>query len=131
MSRNTKGTLDASSIQIRGARENNLRDIDVDVPRHGIIAIVGVSGSGKSSLLFRTIATEGEARHNLLGASKRKWNTPRRPACNSIAGLPFCLTVSQRSLTRNPRSTVATFTGLHESLRRLVIDHGQCICACG
>lgn len=118
-------------IRLNGVSENNLKGFDLALPRHGIVAVVGVSGSGKSSLLFQTIAPESLARHEAMASRPARLPQTRRPNCRRIQGLPFCITVSQRALQRNARSTVATFTGLHGLLRRLVIDEGEIRCECG
>ena len=129
--RKTRAGTGGDPIQVVGARENNLKGFDLALPRRSIVAVVGVSGSGKSSLLFRTLAAESAFRHDALISRGQRRARPRRPRCDRIEGLPFCLTVAQRALHRNPRSTVATFTGLHAALRRLVIDHGEIRCTCG
>ena len=118
-------------LRIAGARENNLKAIDLELPRGQLIGVVGVSGSGKSSLLFQTLAAESKARHDVQLPRPARNGLPYWPQTDRIDGLPFCLTVSQRGLHRNPRSTVATFTGLHEAFRRLVRDHGEIRCSCG
>ena len=118
-------------ITVAGARETNLKNITIDFSYHEVTAVVGVSGSGKSSLLFRTLSDESYARHLLHLARPRRNHRPRWPNVDRIEGLPFCQTVSQGSLHRNPRSTVATFTGLHAVFRRLTRIHGEIQCKCG
>ena len=118
-------------LRISGARENNLKGVDLELPRGQLVCVVGVSGSGKSSLLFQTLAAESQARHHVQLPRPSRAGQPYWPRADRIDGLPFCLTVSQRALHRNPRSTMATFTGLHEAFRRLVRDHGEIRCSCG
>ncbi len=121
----------SNEIKICGARENNLKGLDLSIKRGAFVTFVGPSGSGKSSLLFQTLAAESSARAELLGNNSVRQLVGRRPDCDAISGLPFCTTVSQKSLHRSPRSTVATVTGLHAVLRKLTIAHGEIQCDCG
>jgi len=118
-------------IVLERARENNLKDITLDLPRRAIVAIVGVSGAGKSSLLFDTIAAESVARHEAVATTAARRSYARRPTVEKITGLPYCINVAQRSIHRSPRSTLATFTGIHDALRSLVISTGEVRCTCG
>ena len=108
-----------SKIVIHNARENNLKNLSLSLPRRAIISFAGVSGSGKSSLLFQTIAAESYMRHEAITTNaSRKYFAPK-PDFDSIEGLPFALLVSQRSMHRSPRSTIASHTGLHDAVRSL------------
>ncbi|HEX8313057.1 MAG TPA: hypothetical protein VF614_17160 [Chthoniobacteraceae bacterium] len=121
----------ARTISVLGARANNLRRVDCTVERGTMVCVCGVSGSGKSSLLFSVLAAEIEARHEtLLANPRRKSETARAPA-DAISGLPFGVTVSQRVLHAQKRSTVATQTGIQHDLISLVRDGGRIRCACG
>lgn len=123
--------MTAQAISLDRVRENNLKDIVLELPRHAIVAIVGVSGSGKSSLLFRTLAAESAARHEAVTTTAARRTFARRPDADRIEGLPYCVTVTQRAIHRSPRSTIATFTGIHDALRSLVITSGEILCTCG
>lgn len=109
-------------IVIRGARQNNLKDIDVKIPKGQITAIAGVSGSGKSSLVFDTVYAESRLRQSEVSDGLE------RPEVDSITGLPPAVAIAQRAIGRNPRSTVGTFTGIQDRLRLLfsVIGHRHC-----
>lgn len=123
--------MEAQAIILEGVRENNLKDIVLELPRHAIVSVVGVSGSGKSSLLFRTLAAESAVRHEAVTTTGARRAFARRPDADRITGLPFCMTVAQRAIHRSSRSTIATFTGIHDALRGLVIASGEVHCTCG
>ncbi len=123
--------MKSQAIILNGVRENNLKDIVLELPRHAIVSVVGVSGSGKSSLLFRTLAAESAVRHEAVTTSGARRAFARRPDADQITGLPFCMTVAQRAIHRSSRSTIATFTGIHDALRGLVIASGEVHCTCG
>jgi excinuclease ABC subunit A len=123
--------MTAPTIALEGVRENNLKNIDLKLPRHAVVAVVGVSGSGKSSLLFRAIAAESAARHEAITTTATRKAFVRRPDVDQITGLPYCMTVSQRAIHRSPRSTIATFTGIHDAVRLLIINSGEVYCECG
>jgi excinuclease ABC subunit A len=118
-------------IVLNNVRENNLKNFTLSLPRRSIIAFVGVSGSGKSSLLFNTLAAESLSRHEAITTNAARKSFARRPDVDAIEGLPFCTAVSQRSLHRSPRSTIATLTGLHDALRSLYISYPEIWCSCG
>lgn len=118
-------------ITVKGARENNLKNINVTIPRRTIVAIVGVSGSGKSSLLFNTLASESAVRHEIVSTNATRRTFEQRPDVDAISGLPYCSVVSQRGIHRTSRSTVATFSGIHDALRYLTIASGEMLCHCG
>ncbi|QJC27498.1 UvrABC system protein A [Anaplasma platys] len=106
-------------ISIRGARVHNLKNIDVDLPKNKLIVITGVSGSGKSSLAFDTLYAEGQRRYveSISSYPRQFMNLHEKPDVDSIDGLSPAISVSQKSSTKNPRSTVATSTEIHDYLR--------------
>jgi len=121
-------------IVIRGARENNLRDVDLDLPREQLIVITGLSGSGKSSLAFDTVYAEGQRRYvESLSTYARQFLDQRgKPDVDSIEGLSPAISIEQRSLSKNPRSTVGTMTEVHDYLRLLFARVGLPHCPrCG
>ena len=109
------------SIVINGAREHNLRDIDVVLPRNKLIVFTGVSGSGKSSLAFDTIYAEGSRRYleTLSSYARQFIGGLKRPDVEHISGLSPVISIEQKTVTRNPRSTVGTVTEVHDFLRLL------------
>ncbi|MCK5801072.1 MAG: excinuclease ABC subunit UvrA, partial [Deltaproteobacteria bacterium] len=122
------------AIAIRGAREHNLADIDLDLPREKLIVITGPSGSGKSSLAFDTIYAEGQRRYvaSLSVHARRFLDRFARPDVDAIEGLSPTISVPQGGLGRHRRSTVATVTELHDHLRLLFARVGQARCPnCG
>src|SRR5271166_1390085 len=101
-------------IRIRGAREHNLKNVDVDVPRDSLVVITGLSGSGKSSLAFDTIYAEG------LSAYARQFlELMQKPEVESIEGLSPAISIEQKTTSRNPRSTVGTVTEIYDYMRLL------------
>ena len=122
------------AIVIRGARENNLRSIDIDLPRGKLIVITGPSGSGKSSLAFDTIYAEGQRRYveSLSVYARQFLDRLGRPDVDTIEGLSPAISIEQRGLSRNPRSTVGTVTEIHDYLRLLFARVGEASCpSCG
>jgi len=122
------------SIQVRGARVHNLKNIDVDLPRDCLIVLTGVSGSGKSSLAFDTIYAEGQRRYleSLSSYARHFLDQLERPDVDSIEGLPPTVAIDQRAGTANPRSTLGTVTEIYDYLRLLFARVGQPHCpACG
>ncbi|WP_086350877.1 excinuclease ABC subunit UvrA [Candidatus Enterococcus clewellii] len=116
----------ANEIIIHGARQNNLKNIDVVIPKEKIIAVAGVSGSGKSSFAFDTLYAESRLRLSETVDSIEK------PSVDTITGLPPAVAIAQRSIGRNPRSTVGTFTGIQDRLRLLYTEIGHRHCPnCG
>jgi excinuclease ABC subunit A len=122
------------SIVIRGAREHNLKNIDVVVPRNKFVVITGVSGSGKSSLAFDTIFAEGQRRYveSLSAYARQFLEQMEKPDVDSIEGLSPAISIEQRTTSRNPRSTVGTVTEIYDYLRLLYASVGTPHCTqCG
>jgi excinuclease ABC subunit A len=122
------------SIIIRGAREHNLKNIDVVVPRNKFVVITGVSGSGKSSLAFDTIFAEGQRRYveSLSAYARQFLEQMEKPDVDSIEGLSPAISIEQRTTSRNPRSTVGTVTEIYDYLRLLYASVGVPHCTnCG
>ena len=119
-----------SFISIRGAREHNLRSIDLDIPRDKLVVITGLSGSGKSSLAFDTIYAEGQRKYieSLSAYARQFLDQLQKPDIDSIEGLPPTIAIEQRSASHNPRSTVATTTEIYDYLRLLFARVGQPRC---
>ena len=110
-----------STIKIRGARENNLKNIDVDIPRDKLVVLTGVSGSGKSSLAFNTIYAEGQRRYveSLSSYARQFLGQMEKPDVDMIDGLSPAISIDQKTTSRNPRSTVGTVTEIYDYLRLL------------
>ncbi|MBR2754062.1 excinuclease ABC subunit UvrA [Candidatus Saccharibacteria bacterium] len=108
-------------IRIRGARQNNLKNLDVNIPRDKLVVITGLSGSGKSSLAFDTIYAEGQRRYveSLSSYARMFLGVMDKPDVDSITGLSPAISIDQKSTSRNPRSTVATVTEVYDYLRLL------------
>src|SRR6267142_4320854 len=118
------------SIVIRGAREHNLKNIDVVVPRNKFVVITGVSGSGKSSLAFDTIFAEGQRRYveSLSAYARQFLEQMEKPDVDSIEGLSPAISIEQKTSSRNPRSTVGTITETYDYLRLLFARVGHAFC---
>lgn len=110
-----------NAIQIRGARQHNLKNIDVDIPRDKLVVLTGLSGSGKSSLAFDTIYAEGQRRYveSLSSYARMFLGVMDKPDVDTITGLSPAISIDQKSTSRNPRSTVATVTEVFDYLRLL------------
>jgi excinuclease ABC subunit A len=108
-------------IEIRGAREHNLKSIDVDIPRDRLVVITGLSGSGKSSLAFDTIYAEGQRRYveSLSAYARQFLDMMQKPDVDHISGLSPAISIEQKTTSRNPRSTVGTVTEIYDYLRLL------------
>src|ERR1700686_2985754 len=111
----------AGSILVRGPREHNLKNIDVEIPRDCLVVITGLSGSGKSSLAFDTIYAEGQRRYveSLSAYARQFLELMSKPDVDSIEGLSPAISIEQKTTSRNPRSTVGTVTEIHDYLRLL------------
>src|SRR5213075_12534 len=109
------------SIRIRGAREHNLKNIDVDLPRDSLVVITGLSGSGKSSLAFDTVYAEGQRRYveSLSAYARQFLELMQKPDVDSIEGLSPAISIEQKTTSKNPRSTVGTVTEIYDYLRLL------------
>jgi excinuclease ABC subunit A len=110
-----------SKIVVRGAREHNLKNIDVEIPRDSLVVITGLSGSGKSSLAFDTIYAEGQRRYveSLSAYARQFLELMDKPDVDSIDGLSPAISIEQKTTSRNPRSTVGTVTEIHDYMRLL------------
>jgi excinuclease ABC subunit A len=108
-------------IIVKGAREHNLKNIDVTIPRNKLVVITGLSGSGKSSLAFDTIYAEGQRRYveSLSSYARQFLGLMEKPDVDQIDGLSPAISIDQKSTSRNPRSTVATVTEIYDYLRLL------------
>jgi excinuclease ABC subunit A len=117
-------------IKVQGAREHNLKNIDINIPRNSLVVITGLSGSGKSSLAFDTIYAEGQRRYveSLSAYARQFLGLMEKPDVDYIEGLSPAISIDQKSTSRNPRSTVATVTEIYDYLRllyaRIGIAHG-------
>ena len=120
----------SDKLVIKGAREHNLKNIDLEIPRNALVVITGVSGSGKSSLAFDTIYAEGQRRYveSLSAYARQFLGLMEKPDVDQIDGLSPAISIDQKSTSRNPRSTVATVTEIYDYLRllyaRIGIAHG-------
>ena len=108
-------------IRIRGAKEHNLQNIDLDIPRDKFVVLTGLSGSGKSSLAFDTIYAEGQRRYmeSLSSYARQFLGQMEKPDVESLEGLPPAISIDQKSTNRNPRSTVGTVTEIYDYFRLL------------
>ena len=121
-------------IRVKGAREHNLKNVDIEIPRDKLVVITGLSGSGKSSLAFDTIYAEGQRRYmeSLNSYARQFLGTMDKPDVDSIEGLSPAISIDQKSTSRNPRSTVATVTEIYDYLRLLFARIGVPHCPiCG
>ena len=117
----------SNSILIKGARVNNLKNIDVEIPRNKLVVITGLSGSGKSSLAFDTLYAEGQRRYveSLSSYARQFLGRMSKPECDYIKGIPPAIAIEQKVSSRNPRSTVGTSTEIYEYLRLLYARVGH------
>ena len=108
-------------IRVRGAREHNLKNISVDIPREQLVVLTGLSGSGKSSLAFDTIYAEGQRRYveSLSAYARQFLELMGKPDVDLIEGLSPAISIEQKTTSRNPRSTVGTVTEIHDYMRLL------------
>ena len=119
--------MEEKYIEVKGARVNNLKNINVTIPRNKLIVITGVSGSGKSSLAFDTLYAEGQRRYveSLSSYARQFLGRMSKPECDFIKGLPPAIAIEQRVISHNPRSTVGTSTEIYEYLRLLYARIGR------
>ena len=111
----------SNQIVIKGARQHNLKNISLSIPRNKLVVITGLSGSGKSSLAFDTIYAEGQRRYveSLSAYARQFLGLMEKPNMDSIEGLSPAIAIEQKATARNPRSTVGTVTEIHDYLRLL------------
>ena len=124
----------ADRLIVRGAREHNLKDVSLDLPRDALIVFTGLSGSGKSSLAFDTIFAEGQRRYveSLSAYARQFLGQMDKPDVDFIEGLSPAVSIDQKSTSRNPRSTVGTITEVYDYLRLLYARAGRPHCpVCG
>jgi excinuclease ABC subunit A len=121
--------MNSNQIEIKGARVNNLKNVDVSIPRNTFTVITGLSGSGKSSLAFDTLYAEGQRRYveSLSAYARQFLGRMNKPECDYIHGIPPAIAIEQKVTTRNPRSTVGTSTEIYEYLRLLFARIGKTI----
>src|SRR6266478_2782343 len=123
-----------TKLVIRGARQHNLKNISVEIPRNSLTVITGLSGSGKSSLAFDTIYAEGQRRYveSLSAYARQFLERMDKPDVDEVRGIAPAIAIRQKNSTRNPRSTVATQTEIYDYLRLLYARVGITICrVCG
>src|SRR5579864_979892 len=123
-----------NKIVVRGAREHNLKNIDIDIPRDQLVVITGLSGSGKSTLAFDTVYAEGQRKYveSLSAYARQFLEQLQKPDIDEIEGLPPTIAIEQRSASSNPRSIVATTTEIYDYLRVLFARAGTPHCwVCG
>src|SRR5688500_10862324 len=117
-------------IRVRGAREHNLKNVSVDIPREQLVVLTGLSGSGKSSLAFDTIYAEGQRRYveSLSAYARQFLERMDKPDVDEVLGIPPAIAIRQKNSTRNPRSTVGTQTEVYDYLRLLYARVGTTYC---
>ena len=126
--------MEQQSLIVKGAREHNLKNIDVEIPRDKLVVITGLSGSGKSSLAFDTIYAEGQRRYveSLSAYARQFLGLMERPDVDYIEGLSPAISIEQKTVSTNPRSTVGTVTEVYDFLRLLYARAGTQFCVyCG
>src|SRR5512142_2345108 len=126
--------MSSNCIKIKGAREHNLKGIDLEIPRDQLVVITGLSGSGKSSLAFDTIYAEGQRRYveSLSAYARQFLEQMEKPDVDSIEGLSPAISIEQKTTSKNPRSTVGTVTEIYDYLRLLYASIGKPHCpTCG
>ncbi len=112
----SKPPVESRAIRIRGARQNNLKNIDLDIPTGELVVVTGVSGSGKSSLVFDTLYAEGQRRYveSLSAYARQFLQLMEKPDVDLIEGLSPAISIEQKATSHNPRSTMGTVTEIHD-----------------
>ena len=126
--------VDGEKISVRGAREHNLKNIDIDIPRNKLVVVSGLSGSGKSSFAFDTLFAEGQRRYveSLSSYARQFLGTMDKPDVDLIEGLSPAISIEQKTTHKNPRSTVGTVTEIYDYYRLLFARTGTAHCPnCG
>jgi excinuclease ABC subunit A len=126
----TPSLLELRTLRVRGARTHNLKNIDLDIPKHALVVITGLSGSGKSSLAFDTLYAEGQRRYveSLSAYARQFLQLMDKPDVDVIEGLSPAISIEQKATSHNPRSTVGTITEIHDYLRLLYARAGTPYC---
>ncbi|HEY1023105.1 MAG TPA: excinuclease ABC subunit UvrA, partial [Flavisolibacter sp.] len=121
------GIPEEEYIEVFGAKEHNLKNVDISIPKNKLVVITGISGSGKSSLAFDTIFAEGQRRYmETFGAYARQFiGEMERPDVDKITGLSPVISIEQKTTNKNPRSTVGTVTEIYDFLRLLFARAGE------
>ena len=119
-----------NNIIIRGARQHNLKNIDLDIPKNSLVVITGVSGSGKSTLAFDTLYAEGQRRYveSLSSYARQFLELMEKPDVDLIEYLSPAISIEQKSISKNPRSTVGTITEIYDYMRLLFARVGDVFC---
>jgi excinuclease ABC subunit A len=119
--------MSIKNISVRGARQHNLKNINVEIPRNSFTVITGLSGSGKSSLAFDTIYAEGQRRYveSLSAYARQFLDQLEKPDVDSVEGLSPAISIEQKTVSRSPRSTVGTVTEIYDYLRLLFRPSGR------
>ena len=122
--------MEQKFIRVKGARENNLKNIDIDIPKNQLVIMTGLSGSGKTSLAFDTIYAEGQRRYveSLSAYARQFLGNMEKPDVDTIEGLSPAISIDQKTTSRNPRSTVGTMTEIYDYLRLLYARIGTPYC---
>jgi excinuclease ABC subunit A len=125
-----RAEIDNRTLRVRGARTHNLKNIDLDIPKHALVVITGLSGSGKSSLAFDTLYAEGQRRYveSLSAYARQFLQLMDKPDVDVIEGLSPAISIEQKATSHNPRSTVGTITEIHDYLRLLYARAGTPYC---
>ena len=125
-----KTTAMRDRIVVKGARQHNLKNVDLEIPKNKLVVITGVSGSGKSSLAFDTLYAEGQRRYveSLSAYARQFLELMEKPDVDLIEGLPPAISIEQKTVSKNPRSTVGTTTEIHDYLRVLFARVGTPYC---
>src|ERR1700737_3280279 len=123
----TNGTLEQDTIEVYGAREHNLKNIDISIPKNKLVVFTGLSGSGKSSLAFDTIYAEGQRRYmeSFSAYARQFLGNMERPDVDKITGLSPVISIEQKTTSQNPRSTVGTVTEIYDFMRLLFARAGE------